>query len=72
MLTDVLFSSGKWWGSLSTHTMTKYVKVWTQALSAILSSEPVPLKPSVILGVKNMLNVLQHMYNVSVIYHVNT
>ncbi|XP_029010160.1 probable E3 ubiquitin-protein ligase HERC3 isoform X2 [Betta splendens] len=51
---------GNWWCSLSAHTMSRYVKVWTQALSALLSSELSDTS-----GVKNVLKVLQHMYNVN-------
>ncbi|XP_026222290.1 probable E3 ubiquitin-protein ligase HERC3 [Anabas testudineus] len=50
---------GNWWSSLSHRTMVKYVKVWKQALSVLLSSKPV-LHNS---GVRNLLLVLQYMYN---------
>ncbi|XP_049430285.1 probable E3 ubiquitin-protein ligase HERC3 [Epinephelus fuscoguttatus] len=47
---------GDWWSSLSPSTMVKHVKVWKQALSVMLcfphNSE-----------VKNLLLVLQYMYN---------
>ncbi|XP_047453396.1 probable E3 ubiquitin-protein ligase HERC3 [Mugil cephalus] len=52
---------GNWWSSLSPSTMTKYVKVWKQALTVILSYEPVPRSS----GVRNLLLVLQYMYNVN-------
>lgn len=42
--------------------MVKHVKVWKQALSAVLSLEPVPRSS----GVRNLLLVLQYMYNVSI------
>ncbi|KAM7413982.1 hypothetical protein PAMA_019007 [Pampus argenteus] len=48
-----------WWSSLSPSTMVEYVKVWKRTLSAILSSFPVPRNT----GVKNLLLVLQYMYN---------
>ncbi|XP_035520693.1 probable E3 ubiquitin-protein ligase HERC3 [Morone saxatilis] len=48
-----------WWSSLSPSTMVKHVKVWKQALSVILSSQPVPRNS----GVRNLLLVLQDMYN---------
>ncbi|XP_071362182.1 probable E3 ubiquitin-protein ligase HERC3 isoform X2 [Trachinotus anak] len=48
-----------WWSSLSASTMVKHIKVWKQALSVILSIRPVPRNS----GVKNLLLVLQHMYN---------
>ncbi|XP_070686886.1 probable E3 ubiquitin-protein ligase HERC4 [Pempheris klunzingeri] len=50
---------GGWWSSLSPSTMVKHVKMWKQALSVILSSLPV-LRNS---GVKNLLLVLQYLYN---------
>ncbi|XP_067356937.1 probable E3 ubiquitin-protein ligase HERC3 isoform X1 [Channa argus] len=50
---------GDWWTSLSTSTIAKYVKVWKQALSVILSSKPVPRSSRV----RNLLLVLQYMYN---------
>ncbi|XP_038561956.1 probable E3 ubiquitin-protein ligase HERC3 [Micropterus salmoides] len=50
---------GNWWSSLSYSTMVKHVKVWKHALSVILSFEPVPRHS----GVKNLLLVLQYMYN---------
>ncbi|XP_026166475.1 probable E3 ubiquitin-protein ligase HERC4 isoform X2 [Mastacembelus armatus] len=50
---------GDWWSSLSPSTMVKYVKAWKQALSVILSTEPVPRNS----GVKNLILVLQYMYN---------
>ncbi|XP_019960901.2 probable E3 ubiquitin-protein ligase HERC3 [Paralichthys olivaceus] len=50
---------GNWWTSLSASTMSKYVKVWKKALSVFLSSNPVPRHT----GVRNLLQVLQYMYN---------
>ncbi|KAK5867920.1 hypothetical protein PBY51_012375 [Eleginops maclovinus] len=50
---------GVWWSSLPSSTMSKYVKVWKQALSEILSNKPVPQNS----GVLNLLLVLQLMYN---------
>ncbi|XP_045892497.1 probable E3 ubiquitin-protein ligase HERC4 [Micropterus dolomieu] len=50
---------GNWWSSLSYSTMVKHVKVWKHALSVILSFEPVPRSS----GVKNLMLVLQYMYN---------
>ncbi|XP_026032646.1 probable E3 ubiquitin-protein ligase HERC4 [Astatotilapia calliptera] len=50
---------GDWWSSLSPSTMVRYVKVWKQALSEILSFKPVPRNS----GVRNLLLVLQYMYN---------
>ncbi|XP_041853876.1 probable E3 ubiquitin-protein ligase HERC4 [Melanotaenia boesemani] len=51
---------GDWWSSLSLSTMGRYVKVWKQAISVILS-EPFPHYS----GVRNLLQVLQYMYNVN-------
>uniref|UniRef100_A0A3B4TDV0 Probable E3 ubiquitin-protein ligase HERC4 n=1 Tax=Seriola dumerili TaxID=41447 RepID=A0A3B4TDV0_SERDU len=48
---------GEWWCSLPVSTMVKYVKVWKQALS--VSIRPLPYNT----GVRNLLLVLQHMYN---------
>ncbi|XP_042351682.1 probable E3 ubiquitin-protein ligase HERC3 [Plectropomus leopardus] len=56
---DSLQVIGDWWSSLSPSTMVKHVKVWKQALSVILSFEPVPRNS----GVRNLLLVLQYMYN---------
>ncbi|CAK6973243.1 uncharacterized protein LOC128359488 [Scomber scombrus] len=56
---DSLQVIGDWWSSLSPSTMVKYVKVWKQTLSVILSLHPVPRNN----GVKNLLLVLQYMYN---------
>ncbi|XP_044213215.1 probable E3 ubiquitin-protein ligase HERC4 isoform X1 [Thunnus albacares] len=56
---DSLQVIGDWWSSLSPSTMVKYVKVWKQTLSVILSFDPVPRNS----GVKNLLLVLQYMYN---------
>ncbi|KAK5928530.1 hypothetical protein CgunFtcFv8_013584 [Champsocephalus gunnari] len=50
---------GDWWSSLPSSTMSKHVKVWKQALSVILSNQPVPRNA----GVRNLLLVLQLMYN---------
>lgn len=58
----MLCSSGDWWSSLSPSTVVKHVKVWKQALSAVLSFKPVPRNS----GVRNLLLVLQYMYNVSI------
>ncbi|XP_070686885.1 probable E3 ubiquitin-protein ligase HERC4 [Pempheris klunzingeri] len=57
--TDSLKIIGDWWSSLSPSTMIKHVTVWKQALSVILSSQPVPRTS----GVRNLLLVLQYMYN---------
>ncbi|XP_037623787.1 probable E3 ubiquitin-protein ligase HERC3 [Sebastes umbrosus] len=48
-----------WWSSLPSSIMVKHVKAWKRALSVILSSEPDPHNS----GVRNLLLVLQHMYN---------
>ncbi|XP_036962839.1 probable E3 ubiquitin-protein ligase HERC3 isoform X2 [Acanthopagrus latus] len=56
---DSLQVIGDWWSSLSPSTMVKHVKVWKQALSAVLSFKPVPRNS----GVRNLLLVLQYMYN---------
>ncbi|XP_026222369.1 probable E3 ubiquitin-protein ligase HERC4 [Anabas testudineus] len=56
---ESLETIGDWWSSLPASTMAKYVKVWKQALSAILADSEVTS------GVKNLLQVLQHMYNVN-------
>ncbi|XP_044049752.1 probable E3 ubiquitin-protein ligase HERC4 [Siniperca chuatsi] len=56
---DSLQVIGDWWSSLSPSTMVKHVKVWKQALSVMLSFEPV-LRNS---GVRNLLLVLRYMYN---------
>ncbi|XP_030586971.1 probable E3 ubiquitin-protein ligase HERC4 isoform X2 [Archocentrus centrarchus] len=50
---------GDWWCSLSPSTMIRHVKVWKTALSEILSFQPVPRNS----GVRNLLLVLQYMYN---------
>ncbi|XP_078113864.1 putative E3 ubiquitin-protein ligase HERC4 isoform X2 [Sander vitreus] len=50
---------GDWWASLSSSTMVRHVKVWKQALSLILSNEPVSRNSRV----RNLLLVLQYMYN---------
>lgn len=57
-----MFSSAVgWWCSLWPSTKIKHVKVWKRALTPILSSFPVPRDS----GVKNLLLVLRHLYNVS-------
>ncbi|XP_073327615.1 probable E3 ubiquitin-protein ligase HERC4 [Pagrus major] len=56
---DSLQVIGDWWSLLSPSTMVKHVKVWKQALSVVLSFEPVPRNS----GVRNLLLVLQYMYN---------
>ncbi|XP_029379415.1 probable E3 ubiquitin-protein ligase HERC3 [Echeneis naucrates] len=56
---DRLQVIGDWWSSLSTSTMRNYVNVWKQALTVILSLTPVPRNS----GVRNLLVVLQYMYN---------
>ncbi|KAL7403100.1 hypothetical protein ABVT39_024495 [Epinephelus coioides] len=53
---DSLQVIGDWWSSLSPSTMVRHVNVWKQALS---SFECVPRN----LGVRNLLLVLQYMYN---------
>ncbi|XP_071362163.1 probable E3 ubiquitin-protein ligase HERC3 [Trachinotus anak] len=58
---DSLQVIGDWWSSLSASTMVKHLKVWKQALSVILSLRPVPRNS----GVRNLLLVLQYMYNVN-------
>uniref|UniRef100_A0A3P8SEP8 HECT domain-containing protein n=1 Tax=Amphiprion percula TaxID=161767 RepID=A0A3P8SEP8_AMPPE len=50
---------GDWWSSLSASTMVRYVTVWKQAVSVILTSEHDPYKS----GIRNLLQVLQFMYN---------
>ncbi|KAM4734007.1 putative E3 ubiquitin-protein ligase HERC3 [Anableps anableps] len=52
---------GEWWSSLSPSTMERFVSVWRQALCVILSSEDAPRSD----GVRNLLQVLQYMYNVN-------
>nr|XP_046250580.1 probable E3 ubiquitin-protein ligase HERC4 [Scatophagus argus] len=56
---DSLKVIGDWWSTLSPSTMAKHVKVWKQALSVILTFNPVPRNS----GVRNLLLVLQYMYN---------
>ncbi|XP_078024314.1 putative E3 ubiquitin-protein ligase HERC3 isoform X1 [Epinephelus lanceolatus] len=56
---DSLQVIGDWWSSLLPSTMVRHVKVWKQALSVILSSKCVPRNS----GVRNLLLVLQYMYN---------
>ncbi|KAK5898983.1 hypothetical protein CesoFtcFv8_008507 [Champsocephalus esox] len=52
---------GDWWSSLPSSTMSKHVEVWKQALSVILFNDPVHRSSEV----KNLLLVLQLMYNVN-------
>ncbi|XP_043982008.1 probable E3 ubiquitin-protein ligase HERC4 isoform X1 [Gambusia affinis] len=52
---------GEWWSSLSSSTMKRFVSVWRQALCLILSDEDAPRSD----GVRNLLQVLQYMYNVN-------
>lgn len=66
LIFPMLSFSEDWWSSLSASSMAKYVKVWKQALSEILSFQPVPLNSEVTSRVKSLLQVLQHMYNVSI------
>ncbi|XP_029290713.1 probable E3 ubiquitin-protein ligase HERC4 isoform X2 [Cottoperca gobio] len=56
---DSLQVIADWWASQPSSTMVKHVKVWKQALSVILSYQPVPRNS----GVRNLLRVLQYMYN---------
>ncbi|XP_054475896.1 probable E3 ubiquitin-protein ligase HERC4 isoform X2 [Anoplopoma fimbria] len=56
---DSLQVIGDWWSSLPSSTMVEHVNVWKQALSVILSLKPVPRDS----GVRNLLLVLQYMYN---------
>lgn len=65
LLTTVTFhmcSSGDWWCSLSRSTKVEYVAVWKHALSNILSFWPAPRST----GTKNLVLVLQCMYDVSI------
>ncbi|XP_034391869.1 probable E3 ubiquitin-protein ligase HERC4 [Cyclopterus lumpus] len=50
---------GDWWSSLPPSTMVEHVEVWKTALSGILSTQSVPCNS----GVRNLLLVLQMMYN---------
>ncbi|XP_075962648.1 putative E3 ubiquitin-protein ligase HERC4 [Anarhichas minor] len=50
---------GDWWSSLKPSTKVQHVKVWKQALSVILSSEPVHRDSRL----ENILLVFQYMYN---------
>ncbi|XP_007558653.1 probable E3 ubiquitin-protein ligase HERC4 isoform X2 [Poecilia formosa] len=52
---------GEWWSSLSSSTMERFVSVWRKALCAILSNVDAPRSD----GVRNLLQVLQYMYNVN-------
>ncbi|KAG7229828.1 hypothetical protein INR49_012477 [Caranx melampygus] len=52
---------GDWLSSLSTSTIGRYVKVWKQAISVLLSLKPVPRNA----GVRNLLHILQYLYNVN-------
>ncbi|XP_037308369.2 probable E3 ubiquitin-protein ligase HERC4 isoform X2 [Pungitius pungitius] len=58
---DSLQVIGDWWSSLPLSTMVEHVNVWKQALSAMLSSMSV----SHYFGARNLVLVLQHMYNVN-------
>ncbi|XP_013867633.1 probable E3 ubiquitin-protein ligase HERC3 [Austrofundulus limnaeus] len=52
---------GNWWSSLSPSTMRRFIVMWKQALSLIFTYDPVPRSS----GVRNLLQVLQYMYNVN-------
>ncbi|XP_026166477.1 probable E3 ubiquitin-protein ligase HERC3 isoform X2 [Mastacembelus armatus] len=54
---------GDWWSSLSPNTKVKYVKVWKQALSMTLSCGPFPCNSVVSSRDRNLLLVLQQLYN---------
>ncbi|XP_069019067.1 probable E3 ubiquitin-protein ligase HERC3 isoform X1 [Embiotoca jacksoni] len=56
---DSLQVVGDWWSSLSLSTMVRYVEVWKKTFSLILSFDPVPRHS----GVRNLLQVLQYLYN---------
>ncbi|XP_059190452.1 probable E3 ubiquitin-protein ligase HERC3 [Centropristis striata] len=58
---DNLQIVGDWWSLLSPSTKLKHIKVWKKAFSVILSSDPVPRNS----GVRNLLLILQSMYNVN-------
>uniref|UniRef100_M4ALN1 Probable E3 ubiquitin-protein ligase HERC3 n=1 Tax=Xiphophorus maculatus TaxID=8083 RepID=M4ALN1_XIPMA len=58
---ESLMVLGEWWSSLSSSTMKRFVSVWRQALCLILSDEHAPRSD----GVRNLLQVLQYMYNVN-------
>lgn len=53
--------SGDWWSSLMPSRRVRHVNVWKKAVSAMLSSEDGSHTPAV----RNLLLVLQYMYNVS-------
>ncbi|XP_047196022.1 probable E3 ubiquitin-protein ligase HERC4 [Hippoglossus stenolepis] len=50
---------GNWWTTLSASKISAYVMVWKKALSDMLSSSPDPPRS----GFRNLLQVLQYMYN---------
>ncbi|XP_029010158.1 probable E3 ubiquitin-protein ligase HERC4 isoform X2 [Betta splendens] len=52
---------GEWWASLPASTMVSYVRLWKKALSALLASDLFPSDSRV----RNLLGILQHMYNVN-------
>uniref|UniRef100_A0A3P9LC48 Probable E3 ubiquitin-protein ligase HERC4 n=1 Tax=Oryzias latipes TaxID=8090 RepID=A0A3P9LC48_ORYLA len=52
---------GDWWSSLMPSRMVRHVNVWKKAVSAMLSSEDGSHTPAV----RNLLLVLQYMYNVN-------
>lgn len=53
--------SGDWWYSQNPSIMGRYVQVWKQALSVMLSFELVPYSSTV----KNILGILEYMYKVA-------
>lgn len=55
-------SLGDWWCSLSPSTMLRHLRVWKTAFSEVLTFEPVPRNARV----RNLLLVLQYMYNVGI------
>ncbi|XP_029986375.1 probable E3 ubiquitin-protein ligase HERC3 [Sphaeramia orbicularis] len=56
---DSLRVLGDWWSSLSDSIRVRHVEVWKKALSVLMSPET--FRPDS--AVKNMLQVLQYMYN---------
>ncbi|XP_038161517.1 probable E3 ubiquitin-protein ligase HERC4 [Cyprinodon tularosa] len=52
---------GEWWFLLSRSSMGRFVSVWRQALSGILSKYDAPRSS----GVRNLLQVLQYMHNIN-------
>ncbi|XP_068458901.1 probable E3 ubiquitin-protein ligase HERC3 [Clinocottus analis] len=56
---DSLRVIGDWWSSLPPSTTVEHVEVWKRAVSVVLSSQPVPRDS----GVRNLMQVLQYMYN---------